>query len=177
MAAEGIISGQRVAEEKLRLARELRRRMTPEERILWAHLRGNRLQGLHFRRQQVIDGFVVDLYCHTASLVVEVDGGIHRTQIQYDAERDRALAERGLRILRIPNEDVTRDLQAVLARIALAAEMSAPGSALEGPADVHMVADDISLTARGLPYPRHGTASHAEAQPARPANSPATGER
>ncbi len=121
MAADHLIRGQRVAAEKLRLARELRRRMTPEERVLWQHLRGNKLHGLHFRRQQIIDGFIVDFYCGAARLVVELDGGVHARQVEYDAERDRALSRCGLRVLRIPNADVSRDLAAVLARIAAAA--------------------------------------------------------
>ena len=64
--------------------------------------------GLHLRRQQVIDGFVVDFYCHRRALVVEVDGGVHERQTSYDGERDRLLAERGLRLLRVPNEEVRR---------------------------------------------------------------------
>ncbi len=91
--------------------------MTAEEGILWQHVRGNQLQGFHFRRQQVIDGFIVDFYCHAAGLVVEVDGGIHEQQAGYDAERDRVLAGRGLRILRIQNEEVRNDLAMVLRRI------------------------------------------------------------
>jgi very-short-patch-repair endonuclease len=92
--------------------------MTAEEKILWQHLRINRLNGLHFRRQQVIDGFIVDFYCHKAKLVVEVDGGIHQHQVEYDAARDKVLTARGLRVLRIRNEDVRRRLEEVLARIA-----------------------------------------------------------
>ncbi len=50
--------------------------MTPAEKILWEELRANKL-GVHFRRQQVIQGFIVDFYCHQAGLVVEVDGDVH----------------------------------------------------------------------------------------------------
>ncbi len=135
LSTEGIVSGDRVTGEKMRLARELRRRMTPEERILWQHLRAHRLQGLHFRRQQVIDGFVVDFYCYAASLVVEVDGEVHKAQAEYDAERHRALGQRGLRVLRIANEDVRRDVDGVLARIAaLAAEAAFPPLGSTAPA-------------------------------------------
>jgi very-short-patch-repair endonuclease len=131
----GIVSGDRVSLEKMRLARELRQRMTPEERILWSHLRGHRLQGLHFRRQQVIDGFVVDFFCYAASLVVELDGGVHRAQAEYDAARDRVLAQRGLRVLRIPNEDVRRDIGSVLARISsLAGKAASPPGLPAAPA-------------------------------------------
>ncbi|MDA0745555.1 MAG: DUF559 domain-containing protein [bacterium] len=117
MSAKLIVGGQRVTSQKVRRAKELRSVMTAEEGILWQHVRGNQLQGFHFRRQQVIDGFIVDFYCHAAGLVVEVDGGIHEQQAGYDAERDRVLAGRGLRILRIQNEEVRNDLAMVLRRI------------------------------------------------------------
>ena len=62
----------------------------------------------------------MDFYCHAAGLIVEIDGPVHDQQIEYDEERDRVLAARGLRILRIKNEDIRRDLPGVLARIAAA---------------------------------------------------------
>ena len=52
---------------------------------------------LHFRRQQVIQGFIVDFYCHKVGLVVEVDGDIHDLQQEEDARREKALRELGLR--------------------------------------------------------------------------------
>ncbi len=118
MPARNIVIGQKVKAEKVALAKELRRKMTPAERILWQHLRRNQLEGFHFRRQQVIDGFIVDFYCHAAGLVVEIDGDIHQKQAEYDKERDRILAARGLRILRIPNREVFENLPDVLNRIA-----------------------------------------------------------
>jgi len=92
--------------------------MTPEEKILWEHLRDRRLNGLKFRRQQVIEGFIVDFYCHAAGVVVEVDGAVHRAQTDYDRERDRLLTARGLRVLRVTNTDVRERLDEVLKRIA-----------------------------------------------------------
>jgi len=98
--------------------------MTPAERRLWACLRANRLHGFHFRRQQIIDGFIVDFYCDAAGLVVEVDGPVHDQHTAYDAERDRILAARGLRVLRVRNCDVMQDLAKVLERIELACQES-----------------------------------------------------
>ena len=112
-----IVTGQRVDPAKLLRAKELRRQMTPAERRLWNCLRANRLGGLQFRRQQVIDGFIVDFYCHAAGVVVEVDGSVHEDQADYDAERDRILTARGLRIIRFTNEQVNRSLADVLRRI------------------------------------------------------------
>lgn len=102
----------------MQLAKEFRRQMTPAEKILWQHLRGNRLKGLHFRRQQIIDGFIADFYCHAARLVIEVDGKIHELQAEYDAERDRVLLARGLHLLRIRNEEVVQEIDRVLMLIA-----------------------------------------------------------
>jgi len=120
MPARNIVIGQKVDQVKVQRAKELRRQMTREERILWQQLRTNRLQGFHFRRQQVIAGFIADFYCHAAGLVVEMDGGIHQQQAEYDAERDRVLATLGLRILRVRNIEILENLAGVLERIAAA---------------------------------------------------------
>jgi very-short-patch-repair endonuclease len=112
----GIVCGPHAGEKK-ELARELRRRMTPAEIALWRRLRRSQLDGLHFRRQQVIDGYIVDFYCHAAGLLVEVDGEVHLNQVDYDAERDRVLAVRGLEVLRFSNRQVVSDTEAVLTEI------------------------------------------------------------
>lgn len=112
-----IVVGQKVSSIKVERAKELRAKMTQEEKILWQQLRANRFHGLHFRRQQIIDGFIVDFYCHSAGLVIEVDGEIHQEQVEYDRERDRILSERGLLLLRIKNEEVIEDLSHVLLHI------------------------------------------------------------
>jgi len=118
MATKNIIPGQRVTKEKLARARELRREMTLAEKILWQELRGNKL-GVHFRRQQVITGFIVDFYCHKADLVIELDGNVHAgdEHKESDAERDKVLSEMGLRVFRFRNEDVIKNLPGVLGRI------------------------------------------------------------
>jgi very-short-patch-repair endonuclease len=116
-STNNIVIGQKVTPVKVQRAKELRRQMTQEEKKLWQHLRANQLNGLHFRRQQIIDGFITDFYCHAARLVIEVDGEIHQQQAEYDAERDRILLARGLRLLRIRNEQVRQNLDKVLARI------------------------------------------------------------
>jgi very-short-patch-repair endonuclease len=118
MPTKNIIPGQRVTREKLERSRELRREMTPSEKILWQELRGNKL-GVHFRRQQVIAGFIVDFYCHKADLVIEVDGSVHEAdeQKEKDIERDKALSGMRLRVLRFKNEDVIKNLSGDLGRI------------------------------------------------------------
>lgn len=113
--------GQRVTNEKIACAKALRRNMTDAERLLWQHLRTNRLSGLHFRRQQIIRGFVVDFYCHEAALVIEVDGEVHERQAEHDQAREQVLKELGLEVVRFTNDEVIDDLDAVLARIRRAA--------------------------------------------------------
>lgn len=66
-----------VAPTKLMLAKQFHRETTPAERTLWKAVRRKQVQGFRFRRQQVIEGFIVDFYCHGARLVIEVDGEIH----------------------------------------------------------------------------------------------------
>jgi len=72
---------------------------------------------VHFRRQQVIAGFIVDFYCHKTALVIEVDGDIHDLQPEEDARREKALNELGLQIVRFKNEDVIKDLPHVIKQI------------------------------------------------------------
>ena len=100
MPVNNIVIGQKISRKMHERARELRRNMTPAEKILWDRLRHNRLNGLQFRRQQIIDGFIVDFYCHSKALVVEVDGDIHDEQKAYDSERDNSLIARGFGVLR-----------------------------------------------------------------------------
>jgi very-short-patch-repair endonuclease len=118
MLSRNIVIGQKIEGAKVARAKELRRQMTREERILWQHLRANRLRGRQFRRQQVIDGFIVDFYCHGAGLAVELDGSSHIGREEYDGQRDQILSARGLRILRVRNQDVRDNLPVVMAEIA-----------------------------------------------------------
>jgi very-short-patch-repair endonuclease len=116
MPVKNIIPGQHVTKEKLQRSHELRRDMTSAEKLLWQELRANKL-GVHFRRQQIIAGFIVDFYCHKAALVIEVDGDIHDLQQEEDARREKVLREMGLTIVRFRNEDVIKDLPKTVRRI------------------------------------------------------------
>ena len=117
MVVRNIVIGQKVSRELQERARELRKNMTPAEKILWEKLRHNQLNGLQFRRQQIINPFIVDFYCHSKALVVEVDGDIHDLQQEYDAERNDYLIACGFRILRVTNDDVKNTLVTVLQKI------------------------------------------------------------
>ena len=96
-------------------ARELRREMTSAEKKLWARIRFGQLDGAHFRRQHAVDRFIVDFFCTRAKLVVEVDGDSHVTQADYDAARTEWLNEqKHYRVLRFTNDEVHRNIEAVL---------------------------------------------------------------
>jgi very-short-patch-repair endonuclease len=99
-------------------ARTLRQTETPPEELLWLALRNGQIGALKFRRQHPIGPYVVDFYCHAAKLVVEVDGMSHDDKISQDAERTRCIEGQGLRVLRVTNEDVMHDLDAVTREIA-----------------------------------------------------------
>jgi very-short-patch-repair endonuclease len=122
----------------VRLARRLRRRMTPPELRLWAALRGRSSGTLRFRRQHPVGPFVLDFYCAEARLAVEVDGEGHwrGDEPARDAVRDDWFARRGVCTLRIEAPDVRDDLEGVLERIAAVAlaRLSSPsgGSTAEG---------------------------------------------
>jgi very-short-patch-repair endonuclease len=107
-------------------ARELRRHATRSETLLWSALRRQQLHGRRFRRQQPIGPFVVDFYCATEQLVVEVDGPIHDSREARDAERQRVLESLGLRFLRLPASLVEADLPQALSRIGAAFRSPSP---------------------------------------------------
>lgn len=97
-------------------AKLLRNRLTPAERVLWEHVRKNQLKGYKFRRQHPIRYWIVDFYCHTGKLVIEVDNSVHATieQRQYDAARTEQLELLGLRVLRFDNAEVYCCIEEVL---------------------------------------------------------------
>ncbi|MBX9257277.1 endonuclease domain-containing protein [Desmonostoc muscorum CCALA 125] len=100
------------------LARQMRCESTPAEKLLWQRLRHKQLLGFKFRRQQAIDRFIVDFYCHEARLVVEVDGEIHDYSKEEDGIRQEFLESLGLRVVRFRNEDVVERMEGVLEDIA-----------------------------------------------------------
>jgi very-short-patch-repair endonuclease len=117
MSPKNVVIGQKVTQEKISRAKELRRELTPAERKLWTRLRANRLAGFHFRRQQIIEPYIVDFYCHQVALIIEVDGDIHAGQEAYDRTRAQELQKRGFRVIRFTNHEVMNDLDGVLGKI------------------------------------------------------------
>ena len=99
-------------------ARELRRTMSPPERLLWQALR-LRPAGLKFRRQHPLGSYTADFYCASLKLVIEVDGDAHDmgNNPELDARRDQWMRGQGLRVLRFNAKDVFKDLSSVVTAI------------------------------------------------------------
>ena len=100
-------------------ARDLRKRMTETEELLWRELRNRAFLGLKFRRQQPIDGYIADFCCFEKRLVIEIDGEIHQQegQILYDRERDNHLIQQGFHVLRATNHQIKEEMPEVLQKI------------------------------------------------------------
>ena len=96
------------------IARNLRKRFTEAEKLLWRYLRARQLEGLKFRRQQPIGNYIVDFVCFEKGLVIEVDGGQHAIEREKDKERDKWLKGQGLKILRFWNNEVLTNIGGVL---------------------------------------------------------------
>jgi very-short-patch-repair endonuclease len=98
-------------------ARRLRKNATEAERPLWARLRRQRLDGNRFRRQVPIAGFIADFACHSAKLIIELDGGQHANKVDQDCRRAATIEREGYRVIRFWNNDVFENLEGVLERI------------------------------------------------------------
>ncbi len=97
--------------------RNLKQNMTLAEQKLWYHLRGKRLNGIKFRRQQTIGGYIVDFVSMEHRLIIELDGGQHSEQIEYDERRTAFLNAQGYRVLRFWNNEALQQTEAVLEKI------------------------------------------------------------
>jgi very-short-patch-repair endonuclease len=98
-------------------ARELRKRMTEQEKILWNHIRGKKQNGMYFRRQHPYGIYILDFYCFDVNLVIEIDGKIHLSRQDYDIERTKYLESSGLKVLRFKNYDIENRIEWVLCKI------------------------------------------------------------
>jgi very-short-patch-repair endonuclease len=95
-------------------ARALRKNMTDAEQHLWQYLRRRQINGYKFRRQFPIGQYVVDFVCLERKLVIEIDGGQHLEQQEYDAKRARFLESNGFRVVRFWNNELLTETEAVL---------------------------------------------------------------
>ena len=104
---------------KLESARKLRREMTPHERKLWYLFL--RKYPVKIYKQRIIGRFIVDFYCASANLVIEIDGSQHFEEqgIAYDTERSAFLESLNLKVIRFSNRDIDREFSGVCEQIDL----------------------------------------------------------
>ena len=102
---------------KLEKARKLRREMTPHERKLWYLFL--RKYPVKIYKQRIIDKYIVDFYCASAKLVIEIDGSQHYEEQgkTYDKERSAVLDSYGLKVIRYSNREIDREFSAVCEQI------------------------------------------------------------
>ena len=101
-------------------AKTLRRNLTDVEQKLWYHLRAHRFMGRKFKRQKPLGRYVVDFICLEEKLIIELDGGQHSENLEYDHERDSWLRSQGYTVLRFWNNELMNETESVLERIRLA---------------------------------------------------------
>jgi very-short-patch-repair endonuclease len=109
--------------EKIRsskLQRTLRKEMTDAEQALWCVLRGRQLAGLKFRRQHPFGDYILDFVCLENRLIIEVDGGQHLENAEYDEVRSQQLQKAGFHVLRFWNNEVLQEIEAVKEKIWMA---------------------------------------------------------
>ena len=111
-------------------ARELRRKSTDAEVVLWQHLRDRRLLGCKFRRQVPIGKYIVDFLCEDPPIIIELDGGQHMEQERYDKTRTNWLQANGFLVLRFWNNAIAENLEGVLENLFSTIEKSRPAITL-----------------------------------------------
>lgn len=104
-------------EIKKTFARRLRKEQTKAEKIVWELLRNRKFKKYKFRRQHVIEGFVLDFYCHEIRLGIEVDGSIHLRRKDYDELRQEVIESKGIVITRITNKEIREDKRLILKKL------------------------------------------------------------
>ena len=105
-----------MANRLIPFAKNLRKRATDTEQLLWQHLRAKHFGGLKFKRQQPIGTYIVDFVCFEKKIIVELDGGQHAQpeKMQNDSIRDQRLEAQGYKVLRFWDNEVLTNIQGVL---------------------------------------------------------------
>ena len=98
-------------------AREMRKLPTPAESLLWQRIRNHQINHTHFRRQHPIGDYIVDFCAPARKLIIEIDGGYHAGQFDYDAERTAIFESKGYCVLRFRNAEVLENIEQVIQEI------------------------------------------------------------
>ena len=107
----------------------LRRSQTDVEKLLWKYLRSSHL-GEKFKRQIIFGNYIVDFYCPSCKLVIELDGEQHKRRREYDNMRTKYLKSKGIKVIRFWNADVENNMEIVLDRIRKALTLRNSGASL-----------------------------------------------
>ena len=124
-SVENHVHNLKQSEEKRKI---LRKNLTPQEKILWSRLRRRGLK-FKFKRQHSVGSFVLDFYCSTAKLAIEIDGAQHLDNLEYNNERTLFLNSLGITVLRFWNSEINTNIEGVMNRISTSLS---PSSAEEG---------------------------------------------
>ncbi|MBN1942440.1 MAG: endonuclease domain-containing protein [Phycisphaerae bacterium] len=117
----------RASKHMIARSRQLRRDSSFPERLLWSKLRNHRCDELKFRRQHPIGPYVVDFFCASVGVVVELDGRSHEDQLFQDMKRQKYLEQQGFRVIRFTNDQLLSDLDGVVEAIIEACNPSHSG--------------------------------------------------
>lgn len=101
-------------QQNICLAKKLRYESTEAEKLVWRYLRARRLDGLKFRRQHPIGGYIADFVCLENRIIIEIDGGQHANEKNKDREREAWLKNQGFKVLRFWNNEVLENLEGIL---------------------------------------------------------------
>ncbi len=133
--------------EKLKpFAKEMRKEFTEAENLLWQELRNNKL-GFKFRRQHLIDKFIVDFFCIETQLIIEVDGEIQEKTKEYDSLREEFLTSLGCKVIRFSNEEILNNIKEVKEKIVftLSFRRGSPEGRGEGKEDYHIKIEEDEI--------------------------------
>lgn len=97
-------------------ARTLRKNVTDSERLLWSRIRRKQLKGYQFYRQKVLGSYIVDFFCPSAKIIIEVDGGQHFEAKQRfrDEKRDAFLLKLGFNVIRVRSWEVMKNVDEIV---------------------------------------------------------------
>jgi very-short-patch-repair endonuclease len=100
-------------------ARTLRKNMTDTERLLWSRIRRKQLKKYQFYRQKTIGNYIVDFYCPSAKLIIELDGSQHYGEkgLRKDEIRDEYLRRLGFQVIRFPSTEIFSNIDGIVSEI------------------------------------------------------------
>lgn len=98
-------------------AKNLRNNPTPQEQKMWNLLRKKQFHGLRFLRQYIIGQYIVDFICRSEKIIIEIDGGQHNENINYDSKRTEYLEMLGYKVVRFWNNEIDNNISGVYQKL------------------------------------------------------------